>query len=234
MPAGAIAGLIGPNGAGKTSLIDAISGFAAMSGDVLFAGKPISHLKPHQRVLHGMGRTFQGIDLYNDLSVEENVSVGDQTRRRGGRNLSGLFALLGLSEFRARPVSELSHGQRQLVSIARALAGSPALLLLDEPAAGLDSRESEWLAERLRDIRASGVSMLLVDHDMNLMLGLCDVIYVLNFGSLIAFGTPTEVRANEQVIGAYLGATHAPAARGNPSAAGEHGSDLRHTGREAP
>jgi ABC-type branched-subunit amino acid transport system ATPase component/branched-subunit amino acid ABC-type transport system permease component len=221
VPARAIVGLIGPNGAGKTSLMDAISGFTAMSGDVVFAGRPVGHLKPHQRVLHGLGRTFQGIELYNDLSVEENVSVGDQSRRRGGRDLSGLFAMLGLSELRARPVAELSHGQRQLVSIARALAGGPSLVLLDEPAAGLDSRESEWLAGRLRDIRASGVGMLLVDHDMNLMLGLCDVLYVLNFGSLIASGTPEDVRGNEKVISAYLGSTHATPPQGSPPAPDE-------------
>jgi ABC-type branched-subunit amino acid transport system ATPase component/branched-subunit amino acid ABC-type transport system permease component len=221
VPAGAIVGLIGPNGAGKTSLMDAISGFAVMSGDVIFAGRPVGHLQPHQRVLRGLGRTFQGIELYNDLSVEENVSVGDQSRRRGGRDLSGLFALLGLGELRARPVAELSHGQRQLVSIARALAGGPSLVLLDEPAAGLDSRESQWLAGRLRDIRASGVSMLLVDHDMNLMLGLCDVLYVIDFGSLIASGTPADVRGNEKVIRAYLGSTHATTAQGSPPAASE-------------
>jgi ABC-type branched-subunit amino acid transport system ATPase component len=230
VPAGAIVGLIGPNGAGKTSLMDAISGFAAMSGDVIFAGRPVGHLKPHQRVLRGLGRTFQGIELYNDLSVEENVSVGDQSRRRGGRDLSGLFAMLGLSKLRAKPVAELSHGQRQLVSIARALAGGPSLVLLDEPAAGLDSRESQWLAARLRDIRASGVGMLLVDHDMNLMLGLCDVLYVLNFGSLIASGTPANVRGNEKVISAYLGATHATSAQGSPPAPDK----LRTTPLEAP
>jgi ABC-type branched-subunit amino acid transport system ATPase component/branched-subunit amino acid ABC-type transport system permease component len=234
VPPGAIIGLIGPNGAGKTSLIDAISGFVAMTGDVIFAGDSVVRLKPHQRVQHGLGRTFQGIELYDDLSVEENVAVGDRTRRRGGQELSGLFAMLGLSALRTRPVAELSQGQRQLVSIARALAGGPSLLLLDEPAAGLDSRESAWLAARLRDICVSGVSMLLVDHDMNLMLGLCDVLYVLDFGSVIALGTPEQVRANEKVIGAYLGTTRASAGHGSPPALGQQPERARRAPREAP
>jgi ABC-type branched-subunit amino acid transport system ATPase component/branched-subunit amino acid ABC-type transport system permease component len=207
VPAGAIVGLIGPNGAGKTSLMDAITGFAPMRGEIVFAGRPIGGLKPHQRVRQGLGRTFQGIELYNDLSVAENVAVGDHSRG-GGRDLDGLFALLGLDEVRERPVAELSQGRRQLVSIARSLAGAPDLVLLDEPAAGLDSLESAWLAERLQDVRASGVSILLVDHDMNLMLSSCDFLYVLDFGSVIASGTPAEVRADDKVISAYLGAAH--------------------------
>jgi ABC-type branched-subunit amino acid transport system ATPase component/branched-subunit amino acid ABC-type transport system permease component len=234
VPPAAIVGLIGPNGAGKTSLIDAISGFAAMTGDVIFAGDSVVRLKPHQRVQHGLGRTFQGIELYDDLSVEENVAVGDRTRRRGGRDLSGLFATLGLDGLRTRPVAELSQGQRQLVSIARALAGGPSLLLLDEPAAGLDSRESAWLAERLRDIRVSGVSMLLVDHDMNLMLGLCDVLYVLDFGSVIASGTPEQVRADEKVIGAYLGTTYGSAGRSSPPAPDQQPERVHPAPQEAP
>jgi ABC-type branched-subunit amino acid transport system ATPase component/ABC-type branched-subunit amino acid transport system permease subunit len=234
VPPGAIVGLIGPNGAGKTSLIDAISGFAAMTGDVVFAGNSVARLKPHQRVQHGLGRTFQGIELYDDLSVEENVAVGDRTRRRGGQQLSGLFAMLGLSALQTRPVAELSQGQRQLVSIARALAGGPSLLLLDEPAAGLDSRESEWLAARLRDICASGVSMLLVDHDMNLMLGLCDVLYVLDFGSVIASGTPEQIRADEKVIGAYLGTTPASAGGSGPPGLDQRPERMDRMPREAP
>jgi ABC-type branched-subunit amino acid transport system ATPase component/branched-subunit amino acid ABC-type transport system permease component len=216
VPAGSIVGLIGPNGAGKTTLMDAISGFTHADGDVVFAGRPLAGLKPHQRIRRGLGRSFQGIELYDDLSVEENVSVGDQSRRQGGRDLSGLFVLLGLDDMRDRPVSELSQGQRQLVSIARSLAGGPSLVLLDEPAAGLDSGESAWLAERLQRIRASGVTVLLVDHDMDLMLNLCDYLHVLNFGSLIASGTPEEIRQDDRVTGAYLGRRHRPASPTDP------------------
>jgi ABC-type branched-subunit amino acid transport system ATPase component len=210
--------------------MDAINGFAQMRGDVILAGRSIAGLKPHQRVRHGLGRTFQGIELYDDLSVAENVVVGDQSRRRGGSDLSWLFAMLRLDEHRGRPVSELSQGRRQLVSIARSLAGQPALVLLDEPAAGLDSLESEWLAERLRDIRASGVSVLLVDHDMNLMLNLCDFLYVLDFGSVIASGTPEEVRADDKVISAYLGGTHRSATHTPPVTPG---ADLKRAPMEA-
>ncbi len=115
---------------------------------------------------------------------------------------------LGLVEMRDLQVSMLSQGQRQLVSVARALAGEPRLLLLDEPAAGLDSTESLWLADRLREVRDRGVTILLVDHDMSLVLNLCDTIDVLDFGALIASGTPAEIRENDQVSTAYLGATH--------------------------
>jgi len=120
-----------------------------------------------------------------------------------------VFGLLALSEVRDRPAGTLSQGQRQLVSIGRALAGAPEVLLLDEPAGGLDTSESHWLGKRLRNIRDSGVTILLVDHDMSLVLGLCDQIHVLDFGRVIAFGTPAEIRADRRVAEAYLGSTHA-------------------------
>ena len=219
---GAIVGLIGPNGAGKTTLIDAVSGFAPHSGDILLAGHSIDGLLPHKRIRAGLGRTFQAIELYDDLSVEENVQVGltaagnrrtdaDTGKVSDSEALDSVFGLLGLDAVRERPAGELSQGQRQLVSIARALAGSPTLLLLDEPAGGLDTTESHWLGERLRNIRDSGVTIVMVDHDMSLVLGLCDEIHVLNFGEVIASGTPAQIRANRTVAEAYLGATHAEA-----------------------
>jgi ABC-type branched-subunit amino acid transport system ATPase component len=122
--------------------------------------------------------------------------------------LTSVLGELGLVEMRNLLVANLSQGQRQLVSIARALAGNPRLLLLDEPAAGLDSTESLWLADRLRDVRATGVTILLVDHDMSLVLNLCDTIDVLDFGSLVASGPPEDIRTDERVSTAYLGATH--------------------------
>jgi ABC-type branched-subunit amino acid transport system ATPase component len=131
-------------------------------------------------------------------------------RHRGAdAGLDQTLRLLRLDALRERAASELSQGQRQLVSIARALVGGPRVLLLDEPAAGLDSNESLWLGERLRDIRAGGVTILLIDHDMGLVLSLCDYVEVLNFGRLIAAGPPAVVRADPVVAGAYLGTTHA-------------------------
>jgi ABC-type branched-subunit amino acid transport system ATPase component/branched-subunit amino acid ABC-type transport system permease component len=215
---GEIVGVIGPNGAGKTTLLDAISGYSRSTGTVEFDGRTISLLKPHQRGRAGLGRTFQGIELYEDLSVEENVLVGEAAARHGGDHVgtmqgpalrNRLFETLHLSRFRAQPARELSQGRRQLVSIARALAGRPRMLLLDEPAAGLDSSESRWLGDRLRAVRADGVTVLLIDHDMGLVLDVCDRIVVLDIGKVIADGTPAEIKADERVATAYLGATHA-------------------------
>jgi ABC-type branched-subunit amino acid transport system ATPase component/ABC-type branched-subunit amino acid transport system permease subunit len=210
VPEGQIVGLIGPNGAGKTTLIDALSGFTRYDGHVVLAGQTLDNLPPHRRASRGLGRTFQSIDLYEDLSVEENVVVGQHlARSSGSEQLAAVLELLGLASYRDRNVGELSQGQRQLVSVARALAGEPRILLLDEPAAGLDSSESEWLADRLRIVRDSGVTIVLIDHDMSLVLGLCDQLYVLNFGSLIASGSPDRIRIDPLVVDAYLGAAHA-------------------------
>jgi ABC-type branched-subunit amino acid transport system ATPase component/branched-subunit amino acid ABC-type transport system permease component len=216
VPEGAIIGLIGPNGAGKTTMVDALSGFANYSGSVVFDGHDLENLKPHQRVKLGLSRTFQAIELYEDLTVQENLEVGLASGRQGfgaaaKKSLDDACSVLGIERLRDRPASDLSQGQRQLVSIGRALVAQPKLLLLDEPAAGLDSAESIWLGERLRDVRAKGVTILMVDHDVNLVLGLCDYIFVLDFGLLIAKGTPSEIRNDRRVIEAYLGSTHSEA-----------------------
>jgi ABC-type branched-subunit amino acid transport system ATPase component/ABC-type branched-subunit amino acid transport system permease subunit len=213
---GLIVGLIGPNGAGKTTLIDALSGLTRGEGGIELAGRDLVGLKPFERTRAGLGRTFQAIELYDDLSVEENVAVGltaatGRMERPAKDMLADIFGLLGLEQVRDRPAGELSQGQRQLVSIARALAGRPRVLLLDEPAGGLDANESQWLGDRLRDIRDAGITILMVDHDMSLVLSLCDQIHVLNFGRTIATGTPAEIRANREVAAAYLGSTHAEA-----------------------
>ena len=217
VPEGAIVGLIGPNGAGKTTTMDALCGFAPSRGHVDLDGQRLDGLKPHQRAQLGLGRTFQGIDLYDDLSAAENVVVGQYVTGAKGLGLlrghdyervDAVLAELGLSGQRNAAVRELSQGQRQLVSVARALVSRPRLLLLDEPAGGLDSTESLWLADRLRDIRSSGTTILLIDHDMSLVLGLCDLIYVVDFGRLIASGTPDDVRTSPRVAAAYLGSTH--------------------------
>jgi ABC-type branched-subunit amino acid transport system ATPase component/branched-subunit amino acid ABC-type transport system permease component len=215
VPEGSITGLIGPNGAGKTTTMDAICGFADCGGTIDLSGRTLHGLVPHRRAALGLGRTFQGTGLYEDLTVEENVVVGQQVARdRGAGQVTAILSALGVAELGGRRVSELSQGQRQLVAVAKALAGQPRLLLLDEPAAGLDSSESLWLAERLRGVRDTGVTILLIDHDMSLVLGLCDEIHVLDFGALIASGGPDAIRGDQRVAGAYLGATHAKADHG--------------------
>ena len=212
---GEIVGVIGPNGAGKTTLIDAMSGFAESTGSVSLDSERLDGVKPHARSRLGLGRTFQGIELYDDLTVRENVAVGSvASRGSAGEGSVGdidvLFRLLDLDDDADRAVGELSQGQRQLVSIARALAGAPQVVLLDEPAAGLDSTESQWLGERLRSIRDAGVTVVMVDHDMGLVLDVCDRIIVLDLGRVIAVGTPAEIQSNPVVVKAYLGTTHAP------------------------
>jgi sulfate-transporting ATPase len=206
---GQIVGLIGPNGAGKTTTIDALCGFHGYEGSVVLAGRDVGGCSPHRRAALGLARTFQLAGVADDLTVEENVGVGQHmAAAHDPAALTRILDELGLVEMRDLQVSMLSQGQRQLVSVARALAGQPRLLLLDEPAAGLDSTESLWLAERLRGVRDSGVTILLVDHDMSLVLNLCDAIDVLDFGALIATGTPEQIRSNERVSTAYLGVTH--------------------------
>jgi ABC-type branched-subunit amino acid transport system ATPase component/branched-subunit amino acid ABC-type transport system permease component len=215
---GEIVGLIGPNGAGKTTLVDAVSGFAPSTGRVQLLGRDVSGLAPHRRMWSGMGRTFQGIELYEDLSVEENVSVGQEAARHGGTHagtsegqasMERLFTVLKLDDVRHRPVRELSQGHRQLVSVARALAGQPKVILLDEPASGLDSTESAWLGQRLRAVRDYGVTMLLIDHDMGLVLEVCDRVVVLDLGTVIADGPPAAIRTDPKVTQAYLGTSEA-------------------------
>ncbi len=206
---GQIVGLIGPNGAGKTTTIDALCGFHGYEGSVVLAEQDVVGYSPHRRAVLGLARTFQLAGVADDLTVEENVQVGQHmATTHDAAALTRILDELGLVEMRDLQVSMLSQGQRQLVSVARALAGEPRLLLLDEPAAGLDSTESLWLAERLRAVRDTGVTILLVDHDMSLVLNLCDTIDVLDFGALIATGTPEQIRTNQQVSTAYLGATH--------------------------
>ncbi len=175
--AGQIVGLIGPNGAGKTTTIDALCGFHEYEGSVVLGAQDVTGLAPHRRAALGLARTFQLAGVSDDLTVEENVQVGQhRAESHDPAVLTRILEELGLVDMRDLQVSMLSQGQRQLVSVARALAGGPRLLLLDEPAAGLDSTESLWLAERLREVRDTGVTILLVDHDMSLVLNLCDTI----------------------------------------------------------
>ncbi|MGW9263131.1 ABC transporter permease subunit [Gordonia terrae] len=210
---GEIVGLIGPNGAGKTTLIDAISGFATADGTVTLGGTTLNGLAPHHRSRAGLGRTFQDIELYGELSVAENLAIA--ARRAPGDtadNVRDVLAMLEIGHLSEVAAADLSQGQRQLVAVARVLAGQPEVALLDEPAAGLDSTESRWLGDRLRAARAHGVSMVLVDHDMDLVLSLCDRVVVLDLGAVIAEGTPDEIRRSPAVVNAYLGTPSSAAA----------------------
>jgi len=197
---GELVGLIGPNGAGKTTLVDAVSGFVGYAGRVELSGADLSGLPPYERARRGLGRTWQSTELFDDLDVRENLTVAS----RSGSTARAL-GLVGLDWAAEAMPDQLSMGQRKLVGVARALAAEPRLLCLDEPAAGLDTRESAELGARLRDLADQGQSMLLIEHDMGLVLGICDRVVVLEFGQVIADGPPSAVRADPQVIAAYLG-----------------------------
>ena len=220
VPEGTIVGLIGPNGAGKTTFVDALTGFAPCEGRVEIAGEDVTRLKPHARARRGLGRTWQAVELFDDLTVAENVAVAIGTPSSWATvkqlfmkpkletaRIGEALDSVGIGHLVDAMPAELSEGQRKLVGIARAFAGSPRVVCLDEPAAGLDTAETHELGLQLRSLTTGGMPMLLIDHDIGFVFGTCDHVVVVEFGKVIAEGSPHEIYGNERVIEAYLGSS---------------------------
>jgi branched-chain amino acid transport system ATP-binding protein len=228
-----VVGLIGPNGAGKTSIVDAITGFVPYTGRLVFDAEVLEGA-PHARCRRGLARTWQSPELFDDLTVRENLLVAGEavspgqflldlvrpTRPGAWNDVSWTIELLGLADVvEARP-RDLTIAHQKRVGIARALASGARLVLLDEPAAGLDGDESRALGDRLRALRGLGIAVLVIDHDVDLLLDVCDHVYVLDFGKLVAEGTPREIRAHEHLVTAYVGQRRAASGQASPAAGG--------------
>ena len=213
----AITGLIGPNGAGKTTIFNVFGGLQhPTEGKVLLEGRDITRLKAHARARRGMARTFQRLEIFGSLSVRDNIQVAAEIRKGWARDRSNpsavaeeLIQRIGLAPVADARVDAVPTGTARLVELARALATRPSLLLLDEPGSGLDQQETGVLGDVLLDLASEGMAVLLVEHDVELVMRVCDRVNVLDFGKLIAEGTPAEVQADPAVQAAYLGADEA-------------------------
>lgn len=210
--AGEMVGLIGPNGAGKSTLISVISGLRApASGRVFFDGRDLLGAPAHRRVRSGITRTFQRLELWDSMSVYDNVRTAAELAGRSRseadarKSCDEALALLGLEEVADRTTDTLPTGTARLVEVARALASRPKMMLLDEPSAGLDSAESELLGTVLASVASEGTSILLVEHHVDMVFRHCAAVFVLDFGTMIASGSPRDVQRDEQVQKAYLG-----------------------------
>ncbi len=234
IPKGIIQSVIGPNGAGKTTLLNCISGLLTpSSGSVVFRGEAVQGKPPHEIARRGLSRTFQHVALFPRMSVWENVMVGRHARTRAGFWAAGFrlpfmraeerriredaerwLEFVGLHPEKDLPAGALPLGKQKILEIARALATDPVLILLDEPAGGLNTRETEELGDLLKKIQAKGVTVVLVEHDMNLVMDISDRVLVLHFGQVLACGSPSEIKDNPEVIQAYLGEDWAEAGGG--------------------
>ena len=211
---GVVTGLIGPNGAGKTTLFNTITGLQPpSSGQVRFNNRDVSNFAPHKRARLGIARTFQRLELFASLTVQENIecalSMSARYRKRTespGAATQRLLTRVGLSHVAHVLAGSLPTGQGRVVELARALATEPSVILLDEPASGQDDTDTAHFADLLREMASDGMAVLLVEHDMDLVMSVCDQIYVLDFGRILATGTADEIRTNQTVLDAYLGA----------------------------
>lgn len=222
---GEIYGLIGPNGAGKTTMFNLITNiFEPTSGEIVFNNENITALKSHKITEKGICRTYQNIRLFSQMSALKNVMVGGHSQSSSGvfssvfrtkaqrneevqltENAEELLELVGLYELKDTLAENLAYGQQRRLEIARALASNPKLLLLDEPAAGMNEKETDSLYDLIKMIQSKGITVLIIEHDMPLVMKLCDRITVLNFGEKLAEGSPFEIQNNEAVVEAYLG-----------------------------